>query len=555
MAVSYAQKRLIITHLGQQDLWQNLFDADFFNAPYRKWPSKTDGDIQISHEINTGAYLLHKPTGSSLSVEKEEDVLVVTDESGKRVVIKSNEIQSVEDDLIKVENVDPTDALINGTEGKAVELSDLNLFVNFAVDGRKSLFLSAARKRLDFPQPSQNYLAEIPEGRFLHGIPFTSDIFLDLGGNIPTSVKLIVAKDFGVEPDLRALNSLHYGAAAQDILFLENWGPQGLAQKNVIPSSLEVAWTDSTEFTGYRIALPNNFALRKTEQGFTLLTTLDGRERIFAHSAVLQSATVKLNSVVDTVNSKTPPHQLLETLSDSDLFSDHRGGEWNGFIFESKHSAEIAAQIRAVMTDNLHISGQDCAIINFDEGRCLLAIRNDTLANTLDRYDELQENHAMLEERTSGLDVTAEQGTETADQNTTRPSRKIGMLGQAGEGAAKEGYQEKQNIISAGDMQFMKGILQSTFTRCAVSKNDDGVVQVLTENPLETHDNMSSVAIALEDEDECQRAVDILDKLLDSGFTSTPRHNHFAIRANGDLYLVTDKAVTDGLSAMLLKYN
>ncbi len=422
MSFTYSDKQNILHYLSDPNRWSDCSNLGFFMDDRRKWSCHTQRNIHIARDskyTGTKTYLVHQDTGSSLLIERVEGGLSITDESDRVLLFQGNDFKTDDDMEAKYTPKYSTDEVgIDNSHASVVELSELDLFVRFSNTGAKSLFLEKEGVRIDLAKPSKKLSNSLEQGRFFHVISFNLSATDGFGlptDDLLTGIKLVVAKDFDIEPDLETFNEIDTEGDGLEV-FLSRLGENQYRPEDAhLPwqwqrkidtvdlSPLEIAWIDSTEFNGHYAALPTQFSFEKTEDGFDLMTDLDSRERILSHSGVFKAAMAGSSHPTQMINSQTAPHSMLHFLSNGETTRDHRGREWSYIVFKSEHSAAIADQTREVVRRNFGLSGHHFSVLNFDNGLCLLAMRSEALEATLSSYRATIEMLAMIKD--GGNDV------------------------------------------------------------------------------------------------------------------------------------------------------
>lgn len=214
---------------------------------------------------------------------------------------------------------------------------------------------------------------------------------------VVNGVKLTLAKDLGIEPELKAYNEIdkdQWIAALRQIIAEADeykYDLPGHKWKGDKPAKgmtdFEKAWLDSTEFGGLAVGLPRRFFIERTPQGFDIATSLDFREWIIAHGTVVGQVMSKGAKTIAAPQDTLPPDALLQTLDNGHTMRDHNGQEWNVAVLEHVKPYRVQARYaREAMTQNFALEGYDYAVIAIDEGLTLVAMRSDVLLQTIRSY-------------------------------------------------------------------------------------------------------------------------------------------------------------------------
>ncbi|NBX66821.1 MAG: hypothetical protein EBQ96_07490 [Proteobacteria bacterium] len=390
MAFTYEQKQALIAYLSNPVHWTNVFDMAFFSDETRRWKSYTYGDMTaVINDEGTKCILTHRHNGSSLTLEKLNDRTVITDESGHTVIIRGTSIDTKQDDVrISPVSKDPaaTEAH-NDNDEFCAALSQFGVYVGINGFGRKSVLVDAAGKKVVLDGVMTRDEKPAPRGKFFHAIEISEDAAEQLGlpvHGMMMGAKLVIALDMDLEPDIRLFNALDpdrvFGMALDfvkdkwDASWKGPWQWRPKVESTVGDiSHLQKTWADSTQFEGHFVAAPMNFFIERTDTGYSLGLTLDGRERIWSHGTILKTAIDGSAPVIETVTSKTEPYTLLHLLRRGIPVRDHRDREWLYTLLRAKEAAGIAKQTRAALRTHFGLSGRDVAVINYADGALMMA--------------------------------------------------------------------------------------------------------------------------------------------------------------------------------------
>lgn len=387
MPITYAQKRAILDYLSDAHHWSNRFDMAFFMDKSRRWKSYSAGDVAylVEPEGET-AFLHHKPSGATLTVIRVGRDLLAEDESGRLLAIEDGRpaMEYTEDGTFS-----PIRSESEWLDhANTAHLPALDLHVRFAADGSKSLFFDAGGLRVDIGAPELKYEERRHPGRLFHAVDFTVGDAAAFGlepHDLMVGAKLVIAKDLGIEPEIRAFNALDPEKALAFTLDLmtDKWDPDWKGPWQWRPklkpkvgdiSPLQKAWHDSTEFEGHFVAVPTRFTIEKTDDGYSFRTCLDDREAIRAQARVAHEASEGGIPTVDTLAARTAPEKLLHFLRHGAAVRDHRNREWSCVLAHAQKAAILAEEARAAMRSHFGLGAFHFAAVGLDRDLCVLAM-------------------------------------------------------------------------------------------------------------------------------------------------------------------------------------
>lgn len=412
MSITYQQKRQILNYMSQPSHWTNIFDINFFMDERRKWQtSRAPSEIVLASSPDRKSFLATDETkdGGSIALSLQEDgTLTITDESSRLARVGrlgiSRTFQSADHppDLPDIDDIASKSEIGVGSESaRLIAIPELAAYVRFYGDQRKGVFLEDIGKKVLFGPPAGERSNALHPGRFFHVVSFDLDTAAQWGltpYGMLNGTKLIVSKDLSIEPELRTFNELDPKKAAEYLAYLLRdewdetfkgpwqWRPKKIKNVGDI-AHLQKAWSDSTEFSGYFVALPKQFFIETTDNGFKLATSLDHREAIWSQTAILAGAADGEVNAIHTATPNLSARTLLHILNKGDALKDHRGREWKCTVLETKNTAEIAENARQIGRTNFGLTGYHFAAVNFDEQACLIAMDAEILERVSCAYD------------------------------------------------------------------------------------------------------------------------------------------------------------------------
>lgn len=208
-------------------------------------------------------------------------------------------------------------------------------------------------------------------------------------------IKLVIAHDIGLQPELYAFNGVH----EKDMrLLLQSIKHKTVNSKNILKediakiitkklddkkteSLLEKPWSDPTEFTGNTTAFPTNFTIEKTKNGYSIKTTLEGREDIISCSTIFEQS-VTNGFILPSISEESSAKELQSALEKGRESSDHRKEKWLHGIIET---SDNTPKIRNTLREKFGLSTGQYALIRYDSIYAVLALRQTALENLQER--------------------------------------------------------------------------------------------------------------------------------------------------------------------------
>lgn len=238
-----------------------------------------------------------------------------------------------------------------------------------------------------------------------------ADHFADWKNYAPPAVnaynitKLLVGHDMGIEPSLRARNTLHPDALKRflDRLpkatqygegVLESFGDIGeqIKQKHItekiehtirkiksknIASDIENPWRDTTEFTGYDVETPRNFSSTSIgNDTFEIRMSLGDREKMWSFGPVFTHA-AQHGMEFNLDNTSISFTELFEAIASGQETQDHRNKDWIYQQFTSPAARQISRDIRSTLTSNFNLAREGFFVVNHTKEAVLVGVRSD----------------------------------------------------------------------------------------------------------------------------------------------------------------------------------
>lgn len=419
--LTYAQKWNIIRYLSNPAHWQNQFDAEFFADETRKWNeiSKKSGvRIAANHGKDKFLILYDKKdkdvdVHAYVRIERRGEDYLVIDESGRQLTITASGLHPEQRSVLPVAKMASTAELgLDDPKAMTMVIPGTSCVIRFFKDGTKTLFNDATGQKIEFPAPLAAKDRSLHSGAFPHVISFGSDTPRSWGIDVrdtQSATKLILARDMGLEPRLEAFNALDEDKARAylDYLMVEEedmtwkgprqWRPRLIkSPTRAGVQALQKPWKDSTEFEGYFIATPKNFRIQKSEDGFDVRASVEYREWIWTHGAILNTVMENQTAPLAILGKLDQPATFLHALEQGSRTENHRGDAWHYVVFKNKEAAAYAEVIRTNLMDNMGLTAGNFLSMAYDQEHMVLAMDAKTLGKLRLAYDSTKELLAMI---------------------------------------------------------------------------------------------------------------------------------------------------------------
>ena len=459
MNLSYQLKRHIIRFLSDPSNWQDSgFDMDFYMDKSRRWRTKTvchpEGFSEeqkrataLSIDIDDNGYTRGiryiygqsaQTTEADISrffglasedrlsqrvhIEYVDNTVIIIDEAGRRVSFNKGDVDIDENaegvrlskTLLLRSDIDVT------ASTRTYEIPETGLTIFFDKNGKKFIECRHSNRVVEFDRAPRIEPDNLPNVHPYHVVSFYFDMFRNWGmtgldGTEPAqrATKLIISRDFDVDPTLAAFNALDPKKAGAYInaMRFDYDVPEGVtrlptaAKKEIhidpteLAKETEIPWHDTTEFKGHQVDRPKRFRMQSTDNGFDVLGTLDHRDAILGQGQVFNQALRAKTPPSNIFGHKEHPSVFLQALSVGTEAEDHNGNLWRYAVLESDQANALAKSIRETMRDRFRLT-PDCYIsVNFKKGKCLIGMRDDLIKDMRRRYTATV---AMLEHIQAG---------------------------------------------------------------------------------------------------------------------------------------------------------
>lgn len=387
--MDYEQKRSIIKHFSTAEHWTNIFNDAFFADEARKWHSTTQGAITISRSPSGRRYkITDTENGRSLLIRKGKTGRIkVKDEHGRRFIMNQGRVTSRGDIISDVRPITSTsefglDGNLDRNKAHIASINTLGILIRFHKNGSKSVFFENLGHRVEMTSggiPLQNIKGN---GRFFHRISINEDNIRQW--DIPPAyammfAKLVVARDFNIEPAIGALNTLDEEKAIGILLrHLKNPHNSANEQRSGIIAA-ENEWHDTTEFEGHRVDTARKFSITRTDHGYDFATTSTQKHAILSQGALLTMAERADILTIQAVNARTTTKAVLHMLKNGNAATDHLKQNWKFVVLDSPAALKVVTAMKDTAINELDLRADRFAAITFDHTKSLLAIEENAL--------------------------------------------------------------------------------------------------------------------------------------------------------------------------------
>jgi hypothetical protein len=187
------------------------------------------------------------------------------------------------------------------------------------------------------------------------------------------AIKLILARDFGIEPNLKAGNARHYDKTMYFMYNAIQSGNMGNLELTLIP------WDDVTEFEGNYTATPEHFTVQLQDTGFDVRLTAYDREGVVSGGMAARAALGSSIPPVELPGSDIELTRLFHILSKG---TSVRGPDDKELVYNTIHvrnAPRLANSVRDRLMQHYHLKGYECAVFAIDRNLCLMVTNPGTL--------------------------------------------------------------------------------------------------------------------------------------------------------------------------------
>jgi hypothetical protein len=362
---SYGQKQDIIGRLADKSQWENRLDPDWL-----KYAGQRDSQIfrdNVIYTPLTHRHVILRDMGTKALLELEfyDDRVRIRDEHDKDIFFDTDK-KKFEDP----ENLGVTIKAYRFKDFEDIRKQTTNLdlgdiTIAFLDSGAKRIFFHRPGYIADFaPAPEslrkKNELLRIFQLHHAISFPNVQKDALDIN-----TIKLVIARDFAVEPDLRAHNTLlHAGLnntyGSDDFDFIEE------------------PWTDSTEFTGPEVAVPFNYRVESTKHGVDVYMDSERRDWLMANAQLAQRA-FSMAAAPWRVDRNVLPEDILDEIKNGECVTVNNGSSWRVNVYQTEYAPVIAHIARCFLRERMNMSGSDYLAINHAQDLFILGVKEDRL--------------------------------------------------------------------------------------------------------------------------------------------------------------------------------
>ncbi|HEY8963792.1 MAG TPA: hypothetical protein VIN59_04935 [Alphaproteobacteria bacterium] len=193
------------------------------------------------------------------------------------------------------------------------------------------------------------------------------------------AVKLLLARDFGIEPDLRAVNARHYENTAYLMRDAMKYGQLGNLDSVLIP------WDDVTEFEGAYIATPNRFTVELKEKGVDVRLSANDHEGVLSVGKAAKTALGAEKPPIDLREAKADLSRIFFMLSKGSTIRNRMNQEVIYMLMHVRNAMRLANSLRDKIMRAYNLKGYEFAVIAVKNDLCLIATDPNTLEATASR--------------------------------------------------------------------------------------------------------------------------------------------------------------------------
>ena len=242
-------------------------------------------------------------------------------------------------------------------------------------------------RQISNPKAWQNdfdHARELMLSRCFHAVAIDPAIWSGPRSTLLEISKLLVARDFAIEPTLKAFNGISAKAIQDQKAKIEHermvFDDAYALNNNQITTldAFEKPWDDMVEFEG-TVDTPRYFLAEDHRDRLMLRMELAAREQIWAQGHVFNQAMHGAPARGDLPQAEIEPTTILHVLNEGSFATDHRGNTWLYAVITSAEIGIINQQARDILQRRLGLRGDEALAIRFKEDRLLIAMKADTL--------------------------------------------------------------------------------------------------------------------------------------------------------------------------------
>ncbi len=400
MLLSYLQKRGLIDHFANRANWTNHFDAAFFMDDARKGNTRRHGDVNVNlNDKGTKARLEHVVDHTGLAstdlgvlyIEKTHAGIALHDESARSMAIANCGILAGPD--VEISPIRPLPV----PESHVIHVEPMGLHVYFTKTGSKTVLFEKQGLEARWSGAVRETQAHNHHA-FSLAIPLDRTLaqHLDMPiGHLGMASNLVLARDFGIEPDLVVQNELDENSALAAMMEYEKnpwdmdwqgpwqWRPKvkmSLKGKTIVKPVDDT--TDMSE-RGY-VDAPRHFRVEKETEGYSVWMPFDRRETVWSQAHVLNATLTGDDAPVASLRNNMSGENLVNMLAMAQPVQDHTGREWHAMLVRA--STSVAMLMRSTARTELALHSNDYAVLSYDKNHYLLAIAADQIEPAREKF-------------------------------------------------------------------------------------------------------------------------------------------------------------------------
>ncbi|MBP7722956.1 MAG: hypothetical protein KA155_10540 [Alphaproteobacteria bacterium] len=363
--LSYKQKQDIIERLADKSQWENRLDPDWL-----KYAGRRDSQIFRNNVIYTPLTHRHvilrdMGTKALLELEFYDDRVRIRDEHDKDIFFDTDK-KNFEDP----ENLGVTLKAYRFKDFEDIRKQTTNLdlgdiTIAFLDSGAKRIFFHKPGYIADFAAAPEslrkkNELLRIFQLHHAISFPNVQKDALDIN-----TIKLVIARDFAVEPELRALNTLLHASLnssyySDDCEFVEE------------------PWSDTTEFTGFEVAVPFNYRVETTKDGVDVYMDGERRDWLMANAQLAQRA-FTMAAAPWKAERNLRPEDILEGIQNGEYVTANNGSRWRMSVYQTEYAQVMAHNARRFLGKHMHMQGSDYLALSHAEDLFMLGVNVERL--------------------------------------------------------------------------------------------------------------------------------------------------------------------------------
>jgi hypothetical protein len=368
-ALSYKQKRSVINHLADPGNWvRREIDLAWLEDPARRYKVTGMNGTTTTHIGPNHVVVSDAKMNGFLELKRVDQDIHARDETGKTVIFHrtgkyhhDNEGAGIGFSFF---NEWPQ---FQKLDGRRADMHGVGLSLLFGNDSGKKLFFHDSGGIAEFPPTPEAMrpTSSSPLRSLFHRHVISFPAAFETPDGTSDAAKLVIAFDFAVEPGLRSMNTIKpYSTWKRD------------ERGNVTVESMQQPWNDSVEFEGHYVAVPTHFSVAKTDNGFDVSTDRDYRDWVVGHAQIVQS--IAEGDLVHPQRTNQMQLRFIDMQSGVLMVFENEE-RWRYSAYESPKAPRLARNMRAVLSDRMHLSGRDFVAVNYDENRTLVAVKEDEL--------------------------------------------------------------------------------------------------------------------------------------------------------------------------------